>query len=446
MSYKFTLDHTLALENVHDMVTINIKPDTRCIVTGEDIELCGHLIFDGSYLTKELGEEAFAGAIPLDITLPYLGGEPDVRLEVTSFDYLVDIGESLTLNLEIGLRGYEADQLLQMAATHTMSEQKSSHASAPVTEEAVIEPFDTTVQETELPECIEETCSELDNRAEVEVEEDITSPFYEGVTSPIEEAELSSELDERAEVEVEEDITSSLQEDMIPYSPLVEINRQEVDIEAIEIKKPEETALPVDIVSKQTEPSFDLINKEGSALEIVSELEKEEINLNQKEERGELQLTSGASALINELFARKSKRLEATSDPELVEATHDPELAEATSDPELAEAASESERVAAASESERLEVASDPELVEEIDQEHLEEEVDELIEAVDSVARQFADGESIIKMIYVRDETQTLGGVLERYSATLDDVWNLPELADGVSIGDCVMIKNDKLS
>jgi len=60
------------------------------------------------------------------------------------------------------------------------------------------------------------------------------------------------------------------------------------------------------------------------------------------------------------------------------------------------------------------------------------------------VGRQFADGETIIKMVYVEEDTDTLGGVLERYCATLDDVWNLSELADGISAGDCVMLRYEK--
>jgi hypothetical protein len=62
----------------------------------------------------------------------------------------------------------------------------------------------------------------------------------------------------------------------------------------------------------------------------------------------------------------------------------------------------------------------------------------------DSIARQFADGETTIKMVYVDHESETLGGVLERHEATLDDVWNLSELAEGIDVGDCVMLRYEK--
>jgi len=64
----------------------------------------------------------------------------------------------------------------------------------------------------------------------------------------------------------------------------------------------------------------------------------------------------------------------------------------------------------------------------------------------DSVASQFADGKTTLKMVYVEDESQTLSGVLERYTASLDDVWNLQSLNDGVSVGDCVMLRYEKSS
>jgi len=89
----------------------------------------------------------------------------------------------------------------------------------------------------------------------------------------------------------------------------------------------------------------------------------------------------------------------------------------------------------------KMEEVSEPEVNEP------EDEMSEVCEAGDfasSIGRQFADGETTIKMVYVGHEAQTLGGVLERHEATLDDVWNLSELADGVEVGDCVMLRYEK--
>jgi len=127
MSYKFSLNHTLSVVDIHDMITVDIKPETRCTVVNGDVAINGYLSFRGSYLTPELSEAPFEGYIPVDITLPYRGGNPDVYPEIVGFDYQVDNKESLTLNLEIALAGYSVDEPRVEEATY---------------EEAVIEPFD----------------------------------------------------------------------------------------------------------------------------------------------------------------------------------------------------------------------------------------------------------------------------------------------------------------
>ena len=126
MSYKFSLDHTLSVADIHDMITVDIKPETRCTVVNGDVAINGYLAFRGTYLTPELSESPFEGYIPVDISLPYRGGNPDVTPEIVGFDYKVDSRESLTLNLKIELAGYSVDE----------PRVEESY------EEAVIEPFD----------------------------------------------------------------------------------------------------------------------------------------------------------------------------------------------------------------------------------------------------------------------------------------------------------------
>ena len=123
MSYKFNLDHTLSVADIHDMITIDIKPETRSVVVNGDIEITGYLAFRGSYLTPELSEELFEGYIPVDINLPYRGGASVVTPEIVGFDYRVSNKESLTLKLEVALSGY-----------NTLEPR--------IQEDAVIEPFD----------------------------------------------------------------------------------------------------------------------------------------------------------------------------------------------------------------------------------------------------------------------------------------------------------------
>jgi len=356
MSYKFTLDHTLAIENIHDMITIDIKPDTRCGITGRDVEIHGYLTFSGSYLTDELGEERFEGAIPLDITLPYLGGAPDIQPEIASFDYRVTGGESLTLNLEVLLNGYEAKASAGDARPDVMDAWIEPVVPEPVIEEAVIEPFN------------------------------ISPPVNESADT-LASVEKEDALVDRVGFMAEEE---PVDEEQIPYSPLVEIEERMVEIEEIEFSTPRSEELPIEMVNEE------------------SESVQEEVIIPVVEEEGRApKMTNTAAALMNELFAMKR----------------------GTAFKEQEEVPMEEEGV--------REEAIDVEAIEEA-------EVAEPPVIFDSVARQFSDGASTIKMVYVRHESETLGGVLERHSVTMDDVWNLPELTDGVGVGDCIMIKYEK--
>ena len=372
MSYKFNLDHTLTIGDIHDMITIDIKPETRCSVTGGDIEIHGYLTFRGSYLTPDLGEAPFEGSVPLDITLPYLGGAPDVKPEVIAFDYRVQNKESLTLNLEIALRGYETE----MNENKVMDAWVDPVEEAPVYEEAVIEPFDFVPISPETDDSV--PVEDFHPRGEVSMLEEET--YYEVV----EEMEMSIEEIEEEIEEIEE----------IPYSPLIDIEERVVEVEAIQFEE----------VEASEEPLAPIV------VPVVEEVEV----------RREPKLTESAAALMDELFAMK--RGPAFKEEETARNT-----------PSVAP----------------VEVVREEEIIDKVDEVVIFEEVEESEEAVvsiviDSVARQFSDGKTTIKMIYVGDESETLGGVLERHAATLDDVWNLEALADGVKVGDCVMLRYEK--
>ena len=363
MSYKFNLDHTLAIADIHDMITIDIKPETRCMVAGGDVQVHGYLTFRGSYLTPELGEAPFEGSIPVDITLPYLGGAPDVQPEVVSFDYRIASKESLTLSLEVSLNGYhvkeERDKVMDAWVDPVVEE--------PVYEEAVIEPF-----EFDMVEPINDL-TEDEPVVEVEIREEVV---VERLEEPIEE-----EVHEVHEV---------------PYSPLVEI--QERVVEATEIQFEANSALaedPEPVVEVVVEPQV-----KEEVIPVVEEIAK----------RAAPKMTDSAAALMEELFAMKR----GTAFKEKAKL-----LEETTNEEEVLSAAVEEDEVDGA-----FEVGS--------------------VGVAQTVARQFADGETTIKMVYVDHESQTLGGVLERYEATLDDVWNLAELGDGVSVGDCVLLRYEK--
>ena len=361
MSYKFNLDHTLAIADIHDMITIDIKPETRCSVSGGDVAIHGYLTFRGSYLTPDLGEAPFEGNIPLDITLPYLGGAPDVHPEIISFDYRVANKESLTLNLEVALNGYYVNE----PSEKVMDAWVDPVVEEPTYEEAVIEPFDFSVtapieavvpSSVDLPPTTETVLATTEDRRLEVVEEELELPV------------------EAVEDEVE----------TIPYSPLVEVENRAVEIEDIQF----EASVP------------EIAVEEAVMEEVVPVVEVPETRVTPK-------VSDSAAALMEELFAMKRgtafKEKEAVQEEVVIE-------------------------IEDLSEVEEVEV----------------EIVERPLVTADSIAGQFADGETTIKMVYVGHESETLGGVLERYTATLDDVWNLSELDAGVEVGDCVMLRYEK--
>ena len=421
MSYKFNLDHTLAIADIHDMITIDIKPETRCSVTGGDVEIHGYLTFRGSYLTPELGEAPFEGSVPLDITLPYLGGAPDISPEVISFDYQVENKRSLTLNLEIGLKGYvenntrDTDTVMDAWIEPIVEE--------PVYEEAVIEPFefDTTPkhEDIHIPE-------QKDQSHQEALRPQMEAPIFEAEVAQIDSLETTTEAPVMR-VEAEEELFEE-----IPYSPLVDIEEHEVEIEAVKFE-------PIEIAEVESfqEPA------------VAPPVQAEEIE--GFDEREAPQMSESAMALMDELFTMK-RGIAFKEQMNEKEVTNNETFAQDRANFASADFAQES-----FSHEEMDQAAVDR--VDSVDtsaeeMEATEGAIADATEIVESpmsvesptsvVGRQFADGETIIKMVYVEEDTDTLGGVLERYCATLDDVWNLSELADGISAGDCVMLRYEK--
>jgi len=320
MSYKFILDHKLELENIHDMITIDMKPVTQCAVLKDTIQITGHFGFKGTFLTVELEEDPFEGAIPIDITLPYFGGATDVRLEMVTFDYQVVNKESLTLKFEMIIIGYEAQpQVLDAIVTNHQT--------------------------------------------------------YE------------------EEVTIEE----------IPYSPLIPVTPDKM--------REEKT----DKVNATEDRSEDALVQE--ALGVTAEepdIQPEEVPIVDYQSK-----FIETPVVSDEDFYKRTP--EPIPVPEEIPVIPAEEVPEIRVDPQ-------EEQV---------------EFFEEIEEEMVEQP-EQIASYVDSVARQFADGQTTVKMVYIRLESELLGEVLERNAATIDDVWNLSKLDDVVHAGDCVMIKYDK--
>ena len=455
MSYKFNLDHTLAIGDIHDMITIDIKPQTRCTVTGGDIEIHGFLTFNGTYLTSELEEAPFEGSVPLDITLPYVGGAPDVKPEIVSFDYRVDNKKALTLTLDVALSGYGE----KSRVPEVMDAWIDPIVEEPVYEEAVIAPF----SETQVP------VSEV----HVEAAEIAPFPTFDGLAPvatveeevcevPVEEVPpvLSGVNEQLVETlpPMEENVWATVNEE-IPYSPLVDlvdpvgggvpvVDAARIDPIEFVLEEPLVTSEPAVIAPSVEAVALPVADVPAPVVEIVKEtvapeevpvvgdecLEEPDLILDTFEApqtpipepvheiapTPEVRLSTSAAALMDELFAMK--RGTAFKEKQVVPARNEPDVIVPES---VAVVVDEVVETPVAPEVEPAPVVL-------------------VNDGGDSVARQFADGNTVIKMVYVANESQTLGGLLEAHGASLDDVWNLEALADGVTVGDCVMLRYEK--
>ena len=110
MSYSFSWDCTLPINNIQDILSINIIPETKNYNEGNYLSLRGKIAVDGEYVSMEQTRHPFTEDIPLDIILPNNGKSKDIRAEVTNFDYEVKNGKVLFLKVDLVLKGYEFSQ------------------------------------------------------------------------------------------------------------------------------------------------------------------------------------------------------------------------------------------------------------------------------------------------------------------------------------------------
>lgn len=107
MSYSFSWDCTLPITNIQDIISINIVPETRTFDEGNYLSLKGEIAIDGEYFDMMDVRRDFSENIPMDIILPNNGQRGAISTEVTNFDYEVKGGKILFLKVDLVLNGYE---------------------------------------------------------------------------------------------------------------------------------------------------------------------------------------------------------------------------------------------------------------------------------------------------------------------------------------------------
>ncbi|MTN10433.1 hypothetical protein GMB15_10985, partial [Turicibacter sanguinis] len=109
MSYSFNWDCTLPIKNIEDIVSINIVPETNVYDEGDYLSLRGQVCIDGEYVSSTKEQFLFNECIPLDITLPNNDRTTNIKIDVENFDYTIEDGNRLCLNIRLCIAGYNLD-------------------------------------------------------------------------------------------------------------------------------------------------------------------------------------------------------------------------------------------------------------------------------------------------------------------------------------------------
>ena len=466
MSYSFNWDCTLPISNIEDIVSINIVPQTKAYDEGDYLSLRGQVLIDGEYVTNHGTQETFTEYIPLDITLPNNGRSSEIKTDITNFDYEVQDGNNLFLTLNLSLDGYDWESPITLVEEdHEIEGQTqapvmftkeaavvpSGHevvAEAPVTQKnVVVEPevlevveedetddldyidFDEVVLDhkedavdpslaTERKEVLTDKIKQFLNKQPVPVEESVVESVVEEVVEPVVEKQVNEtkksepfleKVVEKAKEIVPEVIVEKVTNDVTPTeiveeaAPIVE----EVVEKVVEKVKPKPVA-PIPTVTKVQKV------EEQPVTPVVEEEDEEILPFPLKTEPvvEEVPVETKKSDIFEMLYSLEETEPVVEEVP-MVEET-------LVSQPEVIV---------------EDEVVEEPEVIAPIS----------TYSGEDSIANQFLDGESILKIIFVQEEETTITNICTKYNVPEKAIYNLEQLNSPLHCGDRVMINYGKL-
>ena len=472
MSYSFNWDCTLPIENIHDIVSINIVPETKAYNEGDYLSIRGHILIEGEYVSSVGNQSDFSESIPLDITLPNTGRHGDIKVDVTNFDYEIEDDEKLCLELNLNIAGYDLDSIPSLVEevvetpaeqapvlftkeasishpTLVEEEDDDHHQSAFIdTDDVDYLDFDDMAMPSnqEAIELVEDDDDDRKEKLTDKIKQLITSqpsipsqPVVEEVEEviveePVEEVVVPSQPEEvvvEVEPVVEEVKPVAKPKPVMPIptlSPVVEELVEEVIVQS----EPEEVVVEVEPVIEEIKPvakpkpvmPIPTVSPvvEESVEEIVIEVEPDIV-----EEEEILPFPLKKTSIVEE----EPVKIADKSDIFDMLYELDEEELEVI---EIEEAPVVEEEVVTQSIVTPQPVVSAPTVEPVIEQSQTAVAYD------DSIANQFADGESIIKIVFVQEEETTLTDLCTKYSVTEENIYNCENLTSTLCQGDRVMI------
>lgn len=551
MSYSFNWDCTLPIKNIEDIVSINIVPETTVYDEGDYLSLRGQVCIDGEYLSSTKEQFIFNECIPLDITLPNNDRTTNIKIDVENFDYTIEEGNRLCLNIRLCIAGYHLDSTPTLVEP---DEEEEVQEQPPVifTKEALISPKSVAAADVEdldyldfdevaMPahqeavELVDEEPVEKDqalpkpflsevarkevvsNQPQQEVGEEktettmastdefvsVTSDHVEEAVVEVVEAEVVEELHPVVEEEVVEEIEPVV-ESVSDSETLVEESRKETltdKIKQILNKEPvvvEKKSEPVAVapVAEVVEEVTPVEEKVVEVVEKVVPVEEIQVAVEEASPQPVSQSTGWEEVLSDKTAMTKyhpimpipvvkeevTEAEETVEEEEILPFPLKQSVTEVSSEePAVKEKSNlfdmlygldqEEEPVVVESQetvSEEVIPTSTPTLSQPVIQkvqvtqqmtqpvqvapssvamQPALEEVEESNVPVnissssdDSIASQFSDGESIIKIVFVQEEETTIDDICTKYNVTQDNIYNCANTSAPLCPGDHVMI------
>ena len=472
MSYSFNWDYTLPIENIHDIVSINIVPETKAYNEGDYLSIRGHILIEGEYVSSVGNQSDFSESIPLDITLPNTGRHGDIKVDVTNFDYEIEDDEKLCLELNLNIAGYDLDSIPSLVeeVVETPAEQapvlftKEASISHPnLVEEEDDDHHQSAFIDTDDVDYLDfDDMAMPSNQEAIELVEDDDDDRKEKLTDKIKQLITSQPsipsqpvVEEVEEVIVEEPV----EEVVVPLQPeevVVEVEPVVEEVKPVAKPKP---VMPIPTLSPVVEESVEEVIVQSEPEEVVVEVEPVVEEIKPVVQPKPVMPIPTVSPVVEESVEEIVIEVE----PDIVEEE------EILPFPLKKTSIVEEEPVKTADKSDIFDMLyeldeEEPEVIEIEEAPVVEEEVvtqsivtpqpvvsaptvEPVIEqsqtAVaydDSIANQFADGESIIKIVFVQEEETTLTDLCTKYSVTEENIYNCENLTSTLCQGDRVMI------
>ena len=472
MSYSFNWDYTLPIENIHDIVSINIVPETKAYNEGDYLSIRGHILIEGEYVSSVGNQSDFSESIPLDITLPNTGRRGDIKVDVTNFDYEIEDDEKLCLELNLNIAGYDLDSIPSLVeeVVETPAEQAPVlfTKEASISHPTLVEEEDDDHHQSAFIDTDDVDYLDFDdmampsNQEAIELVEDDDDDRKEKLTDKIKQLITSQPsipsqpvVEEVEEVIVEEPV----EEVVVPLQPeevVVEVEPVVEEVKPVAKPKP---VMPIPTLSPVVEELVEEVIVQSEPEEVVVEVEPVVEEIKPVVQPKPVMPIPTVSPVVEESVEEIVIEVE----PDIVEEE------EILPFPLKKTSIVEEEPVKTADKSDIFDMLyeldeEEPEVIEIEEAPVVEEEVvtqsivtpqsvvsaptvEPVIEqsqtAVaydDSIANQFADGESIIKIVFVQEEETTLTDLCTKYSVTEENIYNCENLTSTLCQGDRVMI------